>query len=242
MINRNKFTFANGSLYVRSDAQEMLSTEFIATGDDSDTSIPQITFTEDYVPLSSSVDDRLSRIIRDQGMSEEEQRMFFAMVGRLLFDKGQHDSWNLSLHIHGEGGSGKTEILRTIRNFFDPSNVLDINDNDAINLAGKSTLLLITSEIEREQVVRLFQMFACESVSVGLKLSILPENAVVNIKLNRRPAAMMEQPLPDFSHYTLLKCLDSYISLVNEFGPYEPPTTSSAAKTWGRLFWGLFGY
>lgn len=71
----------------------------------------------------------LSSIFEFQDVPEDAQRFVFAMLGRMLFPLGTHDSWQVMPFFLGTAGTGKSCICEhVIAQLFNPHDVAIISD------------------------------------------------------------------------------------------------------------------
>lgn len=64
-----------------------------------------------------------TKILEDQELSLEVQRVIFAFMGRLLYECGQLDDWQVLLFIKGIANSGKSTLCKIASYFYNPEDV-----------------------------------------------------------------------------------------------------------------------
>lgn len=62
----------------------------------------------------------MDRIYTSQDFNLFDRFMLYALKGRLFFDVGERDNFEMTLMIEGIGGSGKSTIMRTVQHFWPP--------------------------------------------------------------------------------------------------------------------------
>eukprot|EP00798_Chlamydomonas_sp_ICE-L_P013150 gene13150-biopygen2098 len=67
---------------------------------------------------TASTDTPIIDKILETNFDEEVASMFYAMVGRLIFEVGKHDDWQVMPYMIGVGGTGKSVLLNTITSCF----------------------------------------------------------------------------------------------------------------------------
>lgn len=68
-------------------------------------------------------------ILVDQGLSRMVIVWILVMVGRMLYDLNDRDSWQKILFIQGKAGTGKSTIANLVRSIYEPGNVGILNSN-----------------------------------------------------------------------------------------------------------------
>lgn len=71
----------------------------------------------------------IDSIFIHQGLEEDAMMWIYGMVGRLFFDVGALDNWQILLFVVGVAATGKSSFLRIIEYLFDPSEVGIFNNN-----------------------------------------------------------------------------------------------------------------
>jgi hypothetical protein len=72
---------------------------------------------------------RLDQILFTQDFDMGTASLLYAMVGRLMYDVGELDGWQIIPFILGKGGSGKSTIIRLVRHMYPASCVANISSN-----------------------------------------------------------------------------------------------------------------
>lgn len=71
------------------------------------------------------------RILSDQGLDQASIFVVLALIGRAVFPLGKYDDWQIALLFYGIGGTGKTVILRMMREMVSKGRVLHISPERA---------------------------------------------------------------------------------------------------------------
>jgi hypothetical protein len=90
-------------------------------------------------------------ILDYQEFSEEVSRWIYVFVGRLMFDLGELDNWQVALFLEGVAGSGKSTITKIVKQFYESCDVgmLSNNIEKTFGLSSlKDKLLFIAPEIK----------------------------------------------------------------------------------------------
>ena len=90
-------------------------------------------------------------ILDYQGFSEEVSRWIYVFVGRLFFNLGELDNWQVALFLEGVAGSGKSTITKIVKKFYEICDVgvLSNNIEKKFGLASlKDKLLYLAPEIK----------------------------------------------------------------------------------------------
>jgi len=69
------------------------------------------------------------RLTLGNSLPEEAQRMMYVLIGRLLHDLGDCDTWQILLFIKGRAGTGKSLIAEICMNFFEPHQIGIVANN-----------------------------------------------------------------------------------------------------------------
>ena len=62
-------------------------------------------------------------------INDDVSRMMYIMCGRLMYNVGEYDSWQVIPFLHGVANSGKSSILRAIYTFYNAENVGIMSSN-----------------------------------------------------------------------------------------------------------------
>ena len=102
-------------------ARTAVATNYFAVEFDAHT----LTDADDFMdidPSSIACDDAL-KIIEDQALDTEAIVWFFVFLGRLMYDVGTHDNWQLIFFLKGVAGCGKSTFVSFMRHVIGLSRV-----------------------------------------------------------------------------------------------------------------------
>lgn len=129
--DRSTFSFRNGvylaaqDKFVRFGTEQLPSTLVAAKYFDLD-------FPDEYA-LSRAEDiptPHLDSVGAYQNWAPEVHHWFMVMAGRMLYDVGDRDGWQVLPYLHGAAGSGKSLLtLSVVKAFYDPSDVGTLSNN-----------------------------------------------------------------------------------------------------------------
>jgi hypothetical protein len=113
---------------------------------------------------------------RDDDEYEMICKWIYIMIGRLIYDAGDLDDWQVMPFVRGIAGSGKSSILtQVVQKFYDPNDV-GILSNDMEKTFGLSSIfdkyLFIGPEIKKNFALSqalLQSMISAEDISVPVK-------------------------------------------------------------------------
>lgn len=183
--SRYVFSFDNGLYYVDKDEFHPYDT------DPQPSTIVSCNYFKDYFDwdtYKACADDpysiptlTLQKILDDQELDKScpednmVTRVFYTMVGRLLYEVGKKDNWQVLLYIKGVAQSGKSTIGDLIRTFYRAEDVGTISSNMERKF-GLSALidkkLAICSEVSKNfamSQVELQSAITGESMSIAVK-------------------------------------------------------------------------
>lgn len=89
-------------------------------------------FQEAWTKLDDYMDVRtptMDRVMDTQRLPPDVKRVYYAMLGRALFNMGEVDDWQVFLYVSGIPGSGKTTILKFVSSFYQPADTGSISNN-----------------------------------------------------------------------------------------------------------------
>jgi hypothetical protein len=90
-------------------------------------------------------------ILNYQEFSEDVSRWIYVLIGRLFFDLGELDNWQIALFLEGVAGSGKSTITKIVKKFYETCDigVLSNNIEKTFGLSSlKDKLLFLAPEIK----------------------------------------------------------------------------------------------
>jgi len=90
-------------------------------------------------------------ILEYQEFSEDVARWVYVFVGRLFFELGELDNWQVALFLEGVAGSGKSTITKIVKKFYETCDVgvLSNNIEKTFGLSSlKDKLLFLAPEIK----------------------------------------------------------------------------------------------
>jgi phage/plasmid-associated DNA primase len=96
---------------------------------------------------------KFDKIFKHQGFTEDTMRLVYQMIGRLLYNVGEHDDFQVCLFFKGVAGCGKSTVAQIIQDWFPAKFVSTISANmeDKFGLAGiYNTYLCVCSEVTKK--------------------------------------------------------------------------------------------
>lgn len=141
--NRHTWSFKNGIFRskVPTDDPKKFTCQFISYGSDEYNELdPTIVsakyFDKEFDPYDSLEDwydiptPHMQKVIDYQGFNEEVSRWMYIFIGRLLYDVGDLDCWQVIPFFKGIAGSGKsTLICKVVKKFYDADDVRVLSNN-----------------------------------------------------------------------------------------------------------------
>jgi hypothetical protein len=91
------------------------------------------------------------QILDYQEFSEDVSRWIYVFIGRLFFELGELDNWQVALFLEGIAGSGKSTITKIVKKFYETCDVgvLSNNIEKTFGLSSlKDKLLFLAPEIK----------------------------------------------------------------------------------------------
>jgi len=72
----------------------------------------------------------IDKIFKDQGHTDHVLNFcLLLLIGRSMFETNQIDTWQVFLNIKGEGGTGKSMLLKLLQMFFEKQDIAILNNN-----------------------------------------------------------------------------------------------------------------
>lgn len=117
----------------------------------------------------------VDQVLDDQKLSEGTKKWFYIMLGRLLYDVGEIDCWQILMFLKGVAGSGKSTIANLMKQIYPPDLVGTLSSNAEAKF-GLAPLhdkkLIICPEVKDNFGISqgdLQSMISGEDVSVPIK-------------------------------------------------------------------------
>ena len=88
-----------------------------------------------------------------QEFDEDVSRWIYVLIGRLLFELGELDNWQIALFLEGVAGSGKSTITKIVKKFYETADVgvLSNNIEKKFGLSSlRNKLLFLAPEIKND--------------------------------------------------------------------------------------------
>jgi hypothetical protein len=164
--DRHVFAFANG-IYnckeeILEDGKIVYVDHFYEYGSDItktlDNNIVASKFFNTHFDNFDSVDDwyniptpNFQNIFDYQDFDEDVSRWLYVFIGRLFFNIGELDNWQVALFLEGVAGSGKSTITKLVKKFYEACDVGVISNNieKTFGLGSlKDKLLFLAPEIK----------------------------------------------------------------------------------------------
>lgn len=117
----------------------------------------------------------LQSIMDYQRFDEQVCRWMYVMIGRLLYEQGDFDGWQVLPFLKGQASSGKSTIVYMCRNMFEPSDVGMLSNNIERKFGISSfydKYLFVAPEIKSDlqlEQAEFQSMVSGESVQVAFK-------------------------------------------------------------------------
>ena len=133
------------------------------------------TDTPDADPMDVLPTPEVEKILDDQRLTKETKRWVYILLGRLLYEVGQYDNWQVLLFFKGVAGSGKSTLAKLMRRVFPPSHVATLSSNvePKFGLAPLyDKYMIICSEVKKDFGMNqgdLQSAVSGEEVSVAIK-------------------------------------------------------------------------
>ena len=83
-------------------------------------------YTSDWYSIPT---DALQSIFNYQELDTEVCKVMYAMMGRCLYNLGEHDKWEVIMFIKGVAGSGKSTIGKILKEFYHPADIAILSSN-----------------------------------------------------------------------------------------------------------------
>jgi len=131
-----------GSPLIKSLDLSVVASKFFDTDFDNFDSV------DDWYDISTP---SFQSILEYQGFSEEVARWVYVFIGRLFYDLGELDNWQVALFLEGVAGSGKSTITKLVKKFYEICDVgvLSNNIEKKFGLSSlKDKLLYLAPEIK----------------------------------------------------------------------------------------------
>lgn len=126
-------------------------------------------------PMDILKTPEVDKILDDQRLTKETKRWVYILLGRLLYETGRFDNWQILLFFKGVAGSGKSTLAKLMRRVFPPSLVATLSSNvePKFGLAPLyDKYLIICSEVKKDFGMNqgdLQSAVSGEEVSVAIK-------------------------------------------------------------------------
>jgi hypothetical protein len=141
--NRHTWSFNNGIFQskVPTDDPNVWTCKFLPYGCEEYNELDPTTVSAKYFDKKfnpySELDDwyhiptpHMQKVIDYQGFNEEVSRWMYIFIGRLLYDVGELDCWQVIPFFKGIAGSGKsTLICKVVKKFYDADDVRVLSNN-----------------------------------------------------------------------------------------------------------------
>lgn len=223
--NRSCFAFLNGVYFAADDSwhplgQSQLSTSVVAAKF-FETFLEQGLADKDHTDIPTPL---LDSILDYQGFPEDVKHWVYISLGRLLYDVGEKDNWQVIPYFKGQAGSGKsTLILHIAKRFYEDLDVGVLSNNIERKFglsAFVDKLLFIAPEIKSD--LKLEQAEFQQIVS-GEDVTINTKNVTAYAKKWTAPGVMAGNEIPGW--------MDNAASLQRRFLLFDFPKTVDKADS-----------
>ena len=123
----------------------------------------------------------LDKVMTDQEMDEETRAWLYVMIGRMAFEVGEYDSWQVMLYLMGAAGTGKSTLIQdVISRMYSTDQVFMCSNNtekkfglqNALNEQSKLKHLVAMPEVKADfglEQAEWQQMVSGEKVTINRK-------------------------------------------------------------------------
>lgn len=207
-LDRYKFSFANGIFVTKEQAHiefnektgntdikytsnfypyESDKRENVLTGPDASTSSAKY-FKEDFIEYDKDMDwyniptPKLQSVLDYQFHhrkdSEDISRILYALIGRMLYSRGDLENWEIISFIQGMGGTGKSTISKyVLKQFYNMGQIAEIDNKVEKQfgigpLAAKRPYITIGDELDERcqlDLTQFLKMVSGETISAAVK-------------------------------------------------------------------------
>jgi hypothetical protein len=138
----------------------------------------------------------LHSILEYQQFPEEVLRWAYIFFGRLLYDVGDLDGWQCIPFFKGQGGSGKSSIINTVKDFYDPIDVGILSNNIEKKFgigAMRDSYMFIAPEIKQDLAIEQAEF---QSMVTGEAMSMAVKNKTAITDIWRPPGILAGNEVP----------------------------------------------
>lgn len=118
----------------------------------------------------------MSSILKYQELDEDVSRIFFAFIGRMLYEVNELDQWQVIPFLKGSASSGKSTILNKVCKFFYEDEDVGVLSNNVEKQFGLGAfynkLIFIAPEIKEDcklEQAELQSLISGESIQIAIK-------------------------------------------------------------------------
>jgi hypothetical protein len=119
----------------------------------------------------------LQYMLEYQGIKDEVQEWMYILLGRMLYQVNDHDSWQCCIFLKGSGGTGKSTLCALIAKFYENDQVgmLSNNIEKKFGLSGimpPEKVIFIAPEVKKDlqlDQAELQSIISGEKVQVNIK-------------------------------------------------------------------------
>ena len=115
------------------------------------------------------------KILTDQAFDATARRWMYVLCGRLLFDVGTLDDWQVTLYIRGVAGSGKSSILKTMAMMYEAGDIGYMMSDGQATFSDEhlyDKFIVMAMDLDRKttfSATRINSMTSGEKVSINRK-------------------------------------------------------------------------
>lgn len=174
--DRHVFAYKNGILNVNDTSDGVWQAKFYPFPCKLPPDLVACKYTDLDYPIGTPHTPNLDMILLYQKYTQNEIYWFYVFLGRLLFDVGERDGWQVMMYFKGQGGSGKSTItLKVCKNLYAAEDVEVISNNTERQFGLGSiydTFLVVGPEIKNDfklEQAEFQSMTSGESMNLAVK-------------------------------------------------------------------------
>ena len=177
VVNRHLFSFRNGIFDARTGRlhayRDATFTDVTAKFFDTTIDPHHLTCAPMDVPTP-----HFDKILTDQQLDHRTKFWMYAMCGRAFHNVGSMDDWQVCMFIRGVAGSGKSTILKVMKQMYEESNVGSLMSDGQPTFADEhlfDKFMVVAMDLDREVQIsgtRMNSMISGEGLSVNRKHKI----------------------------------------------------------------------